>query len=169
MFLVLTRNPHRVDKLSFFTRRIPTVETSCIKKRRKENKNKKIKRSASLSCLIGYMRPIFFLFYILILFYFIIIIIIILWIHSSYYFIRVHFYLENFYFFSVHFILNELSPHHFLTSEIFVQISSLKSLVTYHPENHKIFRWSQNLTKLFWVTRFRETNSMAQFVSSSEI
>ena len=45
--------------------------------------------------------------------------------------------------------LNELSPNHFLTSEIFVKISSLKSLATYHPENRKIFRLSQNLTKLF--------------------
>ena len=72
-------------------------------------------------------------------------------------------------FFSVHFILNELSPSHFLTFEIFVQISSLKSLVTYYSENRKIFRLSQNSTKRFRVTRFRDTNLTAQSVSSSEI
>ena len=66
-------------------------------------------------------------------------------------------------------ILNQLNPSNFLTSEIFVKISSLKSLTTYHPENSKIFRLSQNLTKLFWVTKFRETNLTGQFVSSSEI
>ena len=71
--------------------------------------------------------------------------------------------------FSVHSILNELSPNHFLTFEIFVKISSLESLTTYHPENRKNFRLFHNSTKLFWVTRFRETNLMAQFVSSSEI
>ena len=54
--------------------------------------------------------------------------------------------LKQFIFFLVHFILNELSSSHFLTSEIFVKISSLKSLATYHPENCKIFRLSQNLT-----------------------
>ena len=47
------------------------------------------------------------------------------------------------------FILNELSPSHFLTSGIFVKISSLKSLTVYHPENRKLFRLSQNSTKLF--------------------
>ena len=46
---------------------------------------------------------------------------------------------------------------------------SLKSLTTYHSKNRKIFRLSQILTKLFWVTRFRETNLTAQSVSSSEI
>ena len=97
------------------------------------------------------------------------IIIIFIWIDSSYYFIWVRFCLEIFYIFSIHFILNELSPCHFLISEIFVKISSLKSLATYHPENSKIFRRSQNLSKLFWVTRFCETNSTTQSVSSSEI
>ena len=65
--------------------------------------------------------------------------------------------------------LNELSPCHFLTSEIFVKILSLKSLTAYHPKNRKIFRLSHNLTKIFWVTRFRETNLTAKSVSSSEI
>ena len=51
--------------------------------------------------------------------------------------IRFRFCLETIYFFSVQFILNELSSNHFLTSEIFIKISSLKSLVTYHLENCK--------------------------------
>ena len=76
---------------------------------------------------------------------------------------------KQFIFFSVHFILNEFSPSHLLTFEIFVKILSLKSLVTYHPENRKIFRLSHNSTKLFWVTKFRETNLTAQSVLSSEI
>ena len=79
------------------------------------------------------------------------------------------FYPEIIYLFSVHFILNELSPSNFLTFEIFVKISSLESLTIYHPENRKNFRLPQKLTKLFWVTRFRETNLTAQSVSSSEI
>ena len=60
-------------------------------------------------------------------------------IHGSYCFNRVRFCPETIYFFSVYFILNELSLSHFLTSEIFVQIPSLKSLTTYHSENRKIF------------------------------
>ena len=76
---------------------------------------------------------------------------------------------KKFYLFSVHFILNERNSSHFLTSEIFVKISSLKSLTVYHSENRKIFRLSRNLTKLFRVTKFRETNLMVQSVSSSEI
>ena len=39
--------------------------------------------------------------------------------------------------FQFNFFLNELSSSHFLTFEIFVKISSLKSLATYHPENRK--------------------------------
>ena len=31
----------------------------------------------------------------------------------------------------------KLSSSHFLTSEIFIKISSLESLTTYHPENRK--------------------------------
>ena len=91
------------------------------------------------------------------------------WIHGSYCFIRVRFCPETIYLFSIHFILNELSPSHFLTFEIFVKISSLESLATYHSENRKNFCLSQNSTKLFWVTRFRETNLTSQSVSSSEI
>ena len=51
--------------------------------------------------------------------------------------IWVRFYPETIYFFSVQFSLNELSSSHFLTSEIFVKISSLESVMTYHPEHHK--------------------------------
>ena len=51
--------------------------------------------------------------------------------------IRVRLCPETIYFFSVQFILNELSSIHFLTSEIFVKLLSLKSLVTYHLENRK--------------------------------
>ena len=107
--------------------------------KREAKKEKNQKHTLSLP------EPPLFLFYIFIFFYllsFIIIIIILIWIHSSYYFIRVRFYPENFYFFSVHFILNELSTRHFLTSKIFVTISFLKSLVTYHLENRQIFRLS---------------------------
>ena len=86
--------------------------------------------------------------------------------YSSYCFIQVPFYPEIIYFLLVHFILNELSPSHFLTSEIFVKISSLKSLVTYHPKNHKIFRLSHNLTKRFWVKKISrdEFNGTVRFI-----
>ena len=73
------------------------------------------------------------------------------------------------YLFSVQFILNEVISSHFLISEIFVKISFLESLATYHLESRKTFRLSHNLTKFFWVTRFRETNLTAQTVSSFEI
>ena len=167
MFLVLTRSSRPVDELSFLARRIPTIETPYIEKRSEENKNKIKLSHAHLSRLLICQIPTSF-FFILILFYFIIIIIII-WRHSSYCLIRVCFYPKNFYFFLAHFIFNELSSIHFLTSEIFVNISSLKSLMTYHPENRQIFRLYQNSTKLFWVTRFLETNLTDQSVSSSEI
>ena len=63
--------------------------------------------------------------------------------------IQVRFYLETIYFFSVQFILTELISINFLTSEIFVKISSLKSLATYHSENHKNIPIVSDLTKLF--------------------
>ena len=84
-------------------------------------------------------------------------------------FIRVRFYLETIYLFLIQFILNELSSSRFLTSEIFVKISSLKSLTTYHPKNRKIFRLSRNLMKFDMVARFPETNSTVLFVSSSDV
>ena len=128
----------------------------------KKRKKKKSPLSLSLSTHSFVRFTFHFLFLFLIL-------IIIIWINGSYCLIQIRFYLENFYFFSVQFILNELSSRHFLTSEIFVKISSLKLLVTYHPENRKIFRLSQNLTKLFRVIRFRKTNLTTRSVSSSEI
>ena len=77
-----------------------------------------------------------FVFFVFIPFFFIHIIIII-WIYDAYCLIRVHFCSKTIYLFLVQFILNELSSSHFLTSEIFVKISSLKSLTAYHPENRK--------------------------------
>ena len=76
---------------------------------------------------------------------------------------------KQFIFFLVHFILNELNPSHFLTSEIFIKILSLKLLTTYHLENRKIFRLSQNSNKLFWVTKFRQKNLTVQSISSFKI
>ena len=74
---------------------------------------------------------------------------------------RVHFCPKMIYLFSVQFILNEFSSSHFVTSEIFIKISSLESLATHHPENHKKFQLSKNSTKLFWFTRFRKKNPTA--------
>ena len=145
-----------------------------LRKKRKEEKIK-IKISllsypCSLPSVCSLPKWHFASFYLTFYFNFLCFIIILLFdIYGSYCFIRVRFCPETIYFFSVHFILNELNPSHFLTSEIFVKISSLKSLTTYHPENRKIFRLSQNLTKLFWVTSFHEMNLTAQSVSSSEI
>ena len=51
--------------------------------------------------------------------------------------IRVRFCPKKIYLFSVQFILNELSSSQFLTFKIFVKISSLESLETYHTENRK--------------------------------
>ena len=44
---------------------------------------------------------------------------------------------KQFIYFQFNLFLNELSSSYFLTSNIFVKISSLESLVTYHPENRK--------------------------------
>ena len=76
-----------------------------------------------------------------------------IWIHGSHcakcpYLIWVRFCPETIYFFSVQFILNELNSNNFLTSDIFVKISSLESLATYHPENHK---------NILTVSKFDET------------
>ena len=142
MFLVPTHSPRRVDELSFLARRIPTVETMYIEEKREENKNKKtFLFSLTLRLSLSLPEPTLFSF-LLFLFVFILFILLLLllfWIHGSYYFSRIRFYPEIIYFFSVHFILNELSPSHFLTSEIFIKISYLKSLAIYHPENCTIF------------------------------
>ena len=79
------------------------------------------------------------------------------------------FYPETIYLFYVQFILNELSSIHFLTSKIFVKISSLESWRLISQKLVKKFQLFQNSTKFFWVTRFRETNLTAQFISSFEI
>ena len=63
--------------------------------------------------------------------------------------IQVRFYPEIIYFFSVQFSLNELSSSHFLTSEIFVKISSLESLTTHHPENSKNIPTVSEFNKTF--------------------
>ena len=52
-------------------------------------------------------------------------------------FARIRSHPKTIYLFSVQFILIELSLSHFLTSKIFVNISSLKSLATHHPKNKK--------------------------------
>ena len=65
-----------------------------------------------------------------------------IWIHGSYCaicpsLIQVRLCPETIYFFLVQFILNEISSNHFMTSDIFIKISSLKALATYHLENRK--------------------------------
>ena len=75
--------------------------------------------------------------------------------------IRVRFYLETIYFFSVQFSLNELNTNHFLIFEIFVKISSLKSLATYHSENRKkipiILEFNENFSQ-------DEFNNVVRFI-----
>ena len=132
---------------------------------REKRIKEKIKINISLHALPRLSLLTFRFDFILFLFF----LFIIIWIHSLYCLIRIRFCPEKIYFFLVQFILNELNSSYFLTLEILLKISSLKSLATYHPENRKIFRLSQNSTKLFWVTRFRETNLTAQSVLSSEI
>ena len=53
--------------------------------------------------------------------------------------------------------------------EIFLKSRFQVSLYTGRLEIRKIFRLSWNSTKLFWVTRFRETNLTGQSFSSSGI
>ena len=53
--------------------------------------------------------------------------------------------------------------------EVFLKSRFQVSLYTRRLEIRKIFRLSQNSTKFFWVTRFRETNLTTQSVSSSKI
>ena len=63
--------------------------------------------------------------------------------------IRVRFCPEIIYLFSVQFILNELSSNHFLTSEIFVKISSQESLATYYSETRKNFSIVSKFDEIF--------------------
>ena len=84
-----------------------------------------------------------------------------IWIHGSHCamcpsLIQVCFCLETIYFFSVQFILYELSSSQFPTSEIFLKISSLKSLETYHLENHKNIPIVLEIDETFlrhWISR----------------
>ena len=121
-------------------------------KEKQRNKKNKISLSNVLH-LPSFFLLFFFYFHFylfIILFYFYIII----RIHGSYCLIQIHFCPEIIYFFSVQFILNELSSNNFLTFEIFIKISSLKSLTTYPQKIVKIFCLSQNSTKLFWSLDF---------------
>ena len=82
------------------------------------------------------------------------------------YLIRVRLCPKQFIFFSTQVILNELSSNHFLTSEIFVKISSLESLVTYHPENHKNIPTISEFDETFmghWILQ-DESNDTVCFV-----
>ena len=91
-----------------------------------------------------------------------------IWIHGSHCamcpsLIQVCFYLETIYFFSIQFILNELSSSHFLTSEIFVKISSLESLATYHSENRKNIPTISEFDKTFlgqWILQDKSNGSV---------
>ena len=80
--------------------------------------------------------------------------------------IQVHFYPETIYLFLVQFILNELSSSHFMTFKIFVKISSLESLTTYHPNNRKNILTVLEFNKTImghWISQ-EESNSAARFV-----
>ena len=80
--------------------------------------------------------------------------------------IRVYFYPETIYLFSVQFIFNELSSSYFLTFEIFIKISSLESLVTYHPENRKNILNVSKFDETFlghWISRDK-SNDAIRFV-----
>ena len=102
---------------------------------REKRRKKKIFFSLSLYMLSPTPPTVVFFFF---FFYFYVFFsIIIIWIYDSNWLIGVHFCPETIYFFSIQFILNELSSSHFLTYEIFVKISSLKSFTAYHPENRK--------------------------------
>ena len=82
------------------------------------------------------------------------------------YFIQIRFYPETIYLFSIQYILNELSLSHFLISDIFVKISSVDSLATYHPENHKNISTISKFDETFmghWISR-EESNGSICFV-----
>ena len=63
--------------------------------------------------------------------------------------IKICFYLKTIYLFSIQFILNELNSSHFLTSDIFVKISSLESLANYHSETRKKILIVSEFDKIF--------------------
>ena len=69
----------------------------------------------------------------------------------------------------VQFILNELNLSYFLTPKVLMKISSTGSLNNHSPKEIMKIQLSQNSTKCFLVTRFRETNPTVKSFSSSEI
>ena len=69
----------------------------------------------------------------------------------------------------VQFILNEINLSYFLTPNILIKSCPWESLDVRYPENREKIRLSQNSTKIFWITRFRETNPLVKFFLSSEI
>ena len=121
-----------------------------LREKRREEKNKQISLTSRSNSHVRLHPLDIFRFFILFIIIIIIIIILLLFDYmahiASFESISSP---KKFYLFSVHFILNERNSSPFLTSEIFVKISSLKSLTVYHSENRKIFRLSRNLTKLF--------------------
>ena len=83
------------------------------------------------------------------------------------YHIQVCFYPEKIYFFSIQVILNEFSTSHFLASEIFVKISSLESLATYHPENRKNILTVSEFDETFmghWISRDESNGAIRFFI-----
>ena len=94
-----------------------------------------------------------------------------IWIHGSHCamcpsLIRICFFPETIYIFSIQFILNEISSSHFLTSEIFVKISSLESLATYHPENRRNIPTVSEFDETFmghWISQ-DESNGAVRFI-----
>ena len=69
----------------------------------------------------------------------------------------------------VQFILNELYLSYFLTLEILIKSCPRELLDACYLENCEKILLSRNSTKIFLVTRFRETNPTVKSVSSSEI
>ena len=126
MFSVPTRSLRQVDELLFFARRISIDGTLWI-----EEISSNFSSFFSLSLSSSNPpneRNDFFSFYTLDT-----------WLTSRHVspLLRSIFAPKKFISFLIKFILNELSSTNFLTSEIFVKISSLKSLMTHHPENSK--------------------------------
>ena len=114
---------------------IKTYDPISVNLRKKQKKEKKTFLPLSFSSR-SLSPAAFLLSFVFFIFSFFLLLLLLFWIYGSYYFIRIRLY-SKIIFFLVHFILNKLSPSHFLTSKIFVKISSLKSLTTYHPENRK--------------------------------
>ena len=127
-----------------------------------------LSRTVSISSFIFFLLTFNFFF---LSFSFLFIFLFLIWIHGLHCvmcpsLIHVRFYPETIYFFPVQFILNELSSSHFLTYGIFVKISFLESLTTYHPENHKNIPTLSEFDKTFlgqWISQ-DESNDVVRFV-----